>query len=159
MALEVDKLEKEIRKHDQRAQDLEEVIRELGLGEPSSSILAVFDLQYPLQTWSEALMRFSSALDAGANAALAASRRSVELRRPSRHGNMNDCIVIEEYLELAQILRGNGYNKDIIFISSNTEDYCDDNKHDIHPHLASDFANLQIEFVTNWGHAKHLMGI
>ena len=50
--------------------------------------------------------------------------------RPARSGrnNAKDCVIYEEVLHIAELLRSAKFDKRIVFASSNTQEYCDDNK-------------------------------
>jgi hypothetical protein len=82
-------------------------------------------------------------------------------RTPARRGkdSMKDCVVIETYLESARELRAAGLSQPIVFVSSNTKDYCTETGSALRTDLASEFAALNIEYAPNFAAAKHLLGL
>jgi len=80
---------------------------------------------------------------------LKANYRVVEKIPPSRKGAIKDCIIHEHCLQIASNLRNQGFLKDIVFFTSNTQDFCEKNgtvKYPIH----DEFTNLNIKFCSNW---------
>lgn len=65
-----------------------------------------------------------------------------------------DCIIYEEVLRCSELLRKNGFNKKIIFASSNTQEYFYDKN--LHPEIIKDFKISNIFFVTslNWAESE-----
>ncbi|TGO03379.1 hypothetical protein PN36_07785 [Candidatus Thiomargarita nelsonii] len=62
------------------------------------------------------------------NLKLRALDRVVFQKAPARKGGqIKDCIIVEEYLELAQQLHSSEFSCPLVFISSNTKDFCVDN--------------------------------
>jgi hypothetical protein len=52
-------------------------------------------------------------------------RVAVTRRRPCRKGGeLKDCTIFEEYLEVCRQLRTGGFTRKLVFSTSNTEDYC-----------------------------------
>lgn len=84
-----------------------------------------------------------------------------QARTPARKGkdSMKDCVVIETYLEEISCLRSAGLTSNIVFVSSNVKDYTNDSGSHLRPDLAAEFATLKIEYATNLGMAKHLLGL
>ncbi|MCI0376533.1 MAG: hypothetical protein L0215_02890 [Gemmataceae bacterium] len=71
--------------------------------------------------------------------------RSLARKRPARKGGgVQDCTIIEEYLEFCRLLQAGGFAKKRAFCSSNTEDYQDGHK--LHESLASEFASVGLVF-------------
>ena len=71
---------------------------------------------------------------------------------PSKKGGeAKDCTILEEYLAVARLLRAGGFDKKLVFCTSNTNDYCDAKK--LAESLAIEFAALQLDFTTNLPHA------
>jgi hypothetical protein len=79
---------------------------------------------------------------------------------PARRGkdSSKDCIVLETYLEVSGMLRTEGLNAPIVFLSSNIRDYLtDDNVLKIE--IANEFAPLNIDYASNMAMAKHKLGL
>ncbi|QJW96212.1 hypothetical protein [Frigoriglobus tundricola] len=52
-------------------------------------------------------------------------RVAITQRRPCRKGGeLKDCTIFEEYLEVCQLLKATPFARKLIFCSSNTDDYC-----------------------------------
>ena len=56
---------------------------------------------------------------------LKANNRVIMNIPPSRKGTLKDCIIYEHCLELAALLRNQGFNEKMVFFTSNTEDFCE----------------------------------
>lgn len=80
---------------------------------------------------------------------------------PSRPGkeSMKDCHIIETYLETAAQLRQAGFSGHMVFGSSNTDDYHDKGTNRLHQSLAAEFAAFNLEYGSNFGSMRHLLGV
>lgn len=88
--------------------------------------------------------------------AMARIARSLAPNR--RGGQYKDCIVIESNFELVRFLRDRGFDKRVVFLTSNVADYsAERGTVKVHADLASEFQSLQIEYATNFGLAEHLL--
>ncbi len=86
-----------------------------------------------------------------------AHSRSVVRQPPAgKGGQIKDCTIIEECLEVCRQLRAAGFNKKLVYCTSNTNDYCDPNK-DLKTSLAAEFASFNLEFASNLPWAVHLL--
>lgn len=90
-----------------------------------------------------------------------ALNRLIQARTPASKGKqqMKDCVVVETYLEAVGLLRRAGVSSKIVFISSNTKDYAGETGSHLRQDLANEFAVLNIQFASNFGMAKHLLGL
>ncbi|WP_301178972.1 PIN domain-containing protein [Comamonas thiooxydans] len=90
-----------------------------------------------------------------------AMHRVVHAIAPSRKGkeSTKDCLVIETYLEAAAQLRSAGFTNKIVFGSSNTNDYLDSVTRQVPTQLASEFATCGMDYGSNFGSMKHLLGL
>ncbi len=61
-----------------------------------------------------------------------------------------DCIIYEHYLACAHLLRQRGFERKIIYLTSNTSDYCHAKTTTLKEEIAVDLKGLQIDFVTKW---------
>ena len=59
---------------------------------------------------------------------LKAKDRAVKYIPPSSKGGIKDCIIYEHALELLRILKLQGFTYPKIFLTSNTKDFCGENK-------------------------------
>lgn len=74
-----------------------------------------------------------------------ATSRTLASGRPARKGRgLQDCIIIEEYLELCRQLQARGFAKAKVFCSSNTGDYEEGLK--LHETLATEFGTVGLVF-------------
>lgn len=77
-----------------------------------------------------------------------------------RGGQYKDCVVIESNFELVRVLRDRGYDKKIVFLTSNVTDYsAERGTIKVHADLIAEFDSLKIEYATNFGLAGHLLGV
>jgi hypothetical protein len=72
----------------------------------------------------------------------------------TKGGQAKDCMIVEHLLEVAPKLTAAGCQK-IVFISSNTNDYCE-SPPTVREPLATEFSSLGISFVTSWEWAQHV---
>ncbi len=111
---------------------------------PSSGLAA------QLHALSANLLAASLVLDrANDTMARAYERVAVTRRRPCRKGGeLKDCTIFEECLEVCRQARGNGFTRKLVFCTSNTDDYCAPG---VTPHLdvATDCAAVGLIFTTN----------
>jgi hypothetical protein len=79
---------------------------------------------------------------------------------PARRGkdSSKDCIVFETYLDFAGMLRAEGLTAPIVFLSSNTEEYLNENGV-LKSEIAGDFAQLLIDYAPNMALAIHQLGL
>lgn len=91
---------------------------------------------------------------------LAFQRESVG-RAPGGPGKqaMKDCVVVETYLEAAQSLRAATFAEPIVFVSSNTKDYCQASTRKLALDLRTDFGAVVMEYAPNWAAARHSLGL
>lgn len=61
-----------------------------------------------------------------------------------------DCVIVESFMSLVDVLRAQGYKRKAYFVTANTSDFSDPtNPVMVHPDLQSDFNRLQIVYETN----------
>ncbi len=82
-------------------------------------------------------------------------------RPPARKGkdSLQDCVVLETYLETVGELRSRGLTAEVVFLSSNTSDYSESptRRELLHPGLVPEFAALNVQYATGHGMAKALL--
>ncbi len=83
--------------------------------------------------------------------------RVIDTRPPARKGkdSTKDCIIYEEVLHVSSRLKESGFRKRIIFASSNTKEYCDENI-SLHPIIKEELNERGIKFVSslNWAESE-----
>lgn len=81
-------------------------------------------------------------------------------KAPARQGkdSTKDCLVIETYFDVIRALRKEGLQSKIVFLSSNTKDYTNIQNSNLHVELEQEFKSLNIEYASNAGAAKHILG-
>lgn len=88
--------------------------------------------------------------------------RVMHAQAPARKGkdSLQDCVVLETYLEAVGELRRHGLTTPVVFLSSNTNDYSESStkKSELHPGLLPQFAALDMQYATGHGMAKALLG-
>lgn len=103
----------------------------------------------------------STSAPAAPDIASRALTRLNQARTPARKGkdSMKDCVVVETYLDAVAKLRAGGLMSKVVFTSSNTKDYAGETGVRLRPDLGCEFAALGIEYASNHGEAKHLLGL
>lgn len=82
------------------------------------------------------------------NTNMRAFARAIKCVPPSKKGGeVKDCTIVEECLELCTQLRAAGFDRKLAFCTSNTDDYCEGGR--LHSRLAVDFAAVKLGFVTS----------
>jgi hypothetical protein len=72
---------------------------------------------------------------------------------------MKDSVMIEEFLELLRQVRASGFAAPAVFLTSNTDDFCETDKKTLHADLERDFTPLNIQFATLWPKAHQMLAI
>src|SRR5262249_11064652 len=109
------------------------------------------DLPDRLFALSAQILGLAIHLDMDGGCATRGMGRVVANLPPSRQGGeMKDCVIVEECLELTRQLRANGFARKCVFCPSNSNDYGAP-----HPTLATDFAAVNLTFTTNLPWAVH----
>ncbi len=105
------------------------------------------DLPRHLRALSAALLDQSLVVQLDDALELRALGRHRANRPPSARGRneVDDCSILEHYLELCRVLKGAAYDPSIIFLSSNKTDYCDSGTA-LHTDLMPEFQQAQLEF-------------
>ena len=85
-----------------------------------------------------------------------AYRRVTLLKPPATKArqSMKDCHITESCLRLAATLRSAGFVRNMVFTTSNTNDYEQDHR-SLHPALRADFDSVSLEYAPNWSGARH----
>jgi hypothetical protein len=83
------------------------------------------------------------------NAALAPSSRGKD--------SAKDCIITETFLRLARDLRERGFDRQLVFFSSNSTDYCKEGRYLADP-LREEFNTVGAMFVGRWVEARYAIG-
>jgi hypothetical protein len=146
----------EVRKHLIKIQDQAEHFHDacgaLGLplayGPPAYPAVNLHDRLFDL---SAQILGLAVHLDPDGGCATRGIGRVVANLPPSRQGGeMKDCVIVEECLELTRQLRAHGFARKCVFCTSNTHDYGTP-----HPNLATDFAAVNLTFTNNLPWAVH----
>jgi len=85
---------------------------------------------------------------------MAASRRVVSNKPPASKGRqeLKDCILVEEYLELCKFLRVENSRLPLLFLSSNSKDFCDAETRRLKKELAEEFETNGLKYCYSWAH-------
>lgn len=144
-------LEKHLEAMDRQAAHFHGLCTHLGImvsfGPPDYARSA---LAAKLHDLSRNLLALSLVLDRDPVAmARAYDRVAVSKRRPCRRGGeLKDCQIFEECLEVGRQLRAVGFSRKLVFCTSNTEDYCAPGVIP-HPDVAADCAGVDFVFTTS----------
>jgi hypothetical protein len=114
-------------------------------------------LSQRLHDLAENMMRLGMVIEDNDDSQYAAWRRSLGGDAPARPGNRaeNDCLLVEQYLELCRRLRSAGFKQRCIFVTSNTRDFGEPKAP--RPPLDLEFANTGIDFVYDFAAAAALL--
>jgi hypothetical protein len=109
-----------------------------------------------LHDLSRQILRASIALDSHDDTmSRAYNRVAITRRRPCRRGGeLKDCTIFEECLEVCRQLHGGGFTRKMVFCSSNTDDYCAPGVTP-HPDVANDCGAVGLVFTTSLPWAVH----
>jgi hypothetical protein len=119
----------------------------LGFGQPQYSPSGLANCLHDL---SRRLLSAAIVLDAHPDTmSRAYARVAVTQRRPCRKGGeLKDCTIFEECLEVCRLVRTTPFTRKLIFCSSNTDDYCAPGVTP-HPDIAADCGAVGLLFTTN----------
>lgn len=163
----------EFRDHDQAIQDeaetklkkLSEQIRRVSditavFGSPQTLDLTHFDEHVPkarlvVQRWLDQLQPVTPGQDTHRKAFTRVNRNQAPAKRGKE--SSKDCLVYETYLEAMSQVRAEGFVSKIVFVSSNTADYCE-NRSILKSEIAADFSALAIDYAPNMAAAKYALG-
>jgi len=83
--------------------------------------------------------------------------RMTQARTPAHKGKdaINDCVIIETYLEIAHLVRARGHQKSFVFATSDVNDY----GQKPNPDLRVEFNAVKVEFAPKLSAARHHLGI
>lgn len=108
-----------------------------------------------LHDLSQKLLDNAVRLDADSDCTNRGVARVVRKIPPSRQGGeVKDCVIIEECLEVCRRLAGTGFAAKRLFCTSNTADYGIPGG-SLHPTLATEFASIGLGFTTSLPWAVH----
>lgn len=96
-------------------------------------------------------------LDDDDDAKSRAMDRVVKRLRPSRKGSALDANIIEHYLGLGAALLAASSRQPFVFVSSNTNDYCEAGV--LHQDLTADFRAVRLEYASTLPWAKKALGL
>jgi hypothetical protein len=124
----------------------------LTFGRPFYPGVSLADGLYDL---SKALLDNSIHLDPDAGCMGRGVGRVVAGTPPSsKGGQVKDCVIVEECLELSRLLRANGFTRKCVFCTSNMDDFGGPGGA-LHPMLAGEFHNVGLIFTANLPWAVH----
>lgn len=126
-----------------------------------------------LSAWDQHLATASSVAQRWAQASTAVPQspsvpnqaylRVMRVKAPARKGkdSLQDCVVLETYLEAVGELRRIGLATPVVFLSSNTADYGESStkRSQLHPELIPEFAALNMHYAAGFGMARVLLGL
>lgn len=150
-------LEKVIKDIDDIISGLNNAISIIG---PYKGISRFCDQRFNL---AEDLMRIASdiaseviVIDISDDQRVAATHRVAQCKPPAKKGGqLNDCLIIEHYLELCKQLRIMGFDNNCVFTSSNKNDYCRNGC--LAPSLKIEFDAVQLNYSGDLAWAKSLL--
>lgn len=113
------------------------------------------DVATRLHDLSQKVLQSGLTVDSDNGCFAKAVHRVIHNIPPSKKGGeAKDCTILEEYLAVCGALRAAGFQKKLVFCTSNTNDYCDKSSAPA-PALATEFATLKLDFRTSLEWAVH----
>jgi len=140
---------------DEYAADFHSTCSHVGIappfGKPAYSIVGLPDRLFDL---SKLLLDNAIHLEPQDDTNMRAFGRAIKCTPPSKKGGeVKDCTIVEECLEVCRLLGAAGFTRRLVFCTSNTADYCEGKN--LHPAIAVDFAAVGLTFTTNLPWAVH----
>ncbi len=82
-------------------------------------------------------------------------------KTPAKLGkdSTKDCVVVESYLDVANRLRNLGHTSDIVFASSNTQEFLSGTPRTLNTDIAKEFSVLDIKYSRVLHETRHLLGL
>ncbi|WP_299773590.1 PIN domain-containing protein [uncultured Tateyamaria sp.] len=108
-----------------------------------------------VQRWLDQLQIVAPGDDAHRRAFSRVNRNQAPAKRGKE--SSKDCLIYETYLEAMSLIRAQGFASKIVFVSSNTADYCD-NRTVLKNEIATEFGGLSIDYAPNMAAAKYALG-
>ena len=68
--------------------------------------------------------------------------------------SVKDCLIAESYLRLAATLRVGGFARNMVFTTSNTQDFQQGHP-SLHPELRAEFHSVRLEYSPSWSATRH----
>ena len=80
--------------------------------------------------------------------------RMIKQKKPAHpsKSSYGDCLILESLIECATQLRRNGFDKDIMFVTTNPDDFSEnkqERKCELHQEFVNDFSRLKILYLTD----------
>jgi PIN domain len=119
--------------------------------------LASLALHQQLHNVAARLLESAEVFQVQDNHVLSAHQRLIGALAPAKTGKqeINDCVIIEQYLALCRSLRSGSLTSPCIFVSSNTHDYGTPTA--LRSPLDSEFSAVNLTYAVNFDHALTLM--
>ena len=123
---------------------------------PNIVDLPLSDFPAKCRQLAEQIVQTSTILAAHNEDVLNAYQRVQSANPPAKKGkqSMEDCQIIESYLRLSRVLYGAGFSYNVVFVTSNYEDY-QQGHNSLHPALRAEFEAVRLEYSPNWSAARH----
>jgi hypothetical protein len=128
-------------------------------GDGVTSIAHMDDHVTRTRIWVDRLMKAAVRVKPGHSVEKLANMRSIQGRAPAPKGQgaIKDCLVFETYLDLGRKLMANGFAQQLLFVSSNTNDYGSTGTPK--PDIRADANAVNMTFYSSIGAAKHALGL
>ncbi len=152
----LDEVRRHLREIEAQSSEFHDACQRLGIAIPfqraNYSSLGVAEALFGL---SEQLMNAAHCLEPDGSSRDRAFDRVLTNSPPSKKGGeVKDCVIIEDYLEVARRTRNAGFRGKLVFCTSNTQDYCE--RHSIlHANLVRDCSAVGLTFTSSLPWAVH----
>jgi len=129
------------------------------LGLPVDAPKRLSDLGYPAaaRALAERLLRLTNVVEDEEACKVRAMDRVRGSVAPARRGKeaAKDCLIVETNLQIVQRLRAAGFGQKVVFLTSNTADFCSGGGRNLHEDLAPQFQAVDLEFASDWTAARY----
>ena len=108
---------------------------------------------------AERLLRAAHVVQDEEQSKVRAMDRVAQSIAPARRAKQSakDCLIVETYLNGARGLRTAGFAQKVIFLTSNTADFCSGAGRKLHEDLVPEFQGAGMEFVSDWVAARYAL--
>lgn len=145
-------VQRELENHLKKLEGQNEIIREVASGQGTSLpeiILPIREISDHQLNLSQDLLKICHGIEEDESIMLKAKDRAVKYIPPSSKGAIKDCIIYEHALELLRILELKGFTYPKIFLTSNTKDFCGENRRPKSP-IDTELNTVSTELCLAW---------
>jgi hypothetical protein len=159
----LDQLESEciasLEKLDVGVERIVSIFTAMGLPTVAPAKLAESGFSTAARGMAERLLRAAHVVQDDEQSKVRAMNRVSQSIAPARRAKQSakDCLIVETNLDVARGLRTAGFAQKVIFLTSNTADFCSGAGRKLHEDLVPEFHGVAMEFVCDWVAARYAL--